>query len=182
MNSMNPQHGSQRGAALVIALVFLIAITLLGLTSIRSSTMELRMAMNEETRITALEQAQAMIDLVKSDEDNLPVQTGVAGSTVNCYVVDNYTPPSNIPCTHATKTVNLDTETGQLDGNVYTLVTRLTPATSPAPRGLGMSGDKFDVALFGVVGGYDRSDEGLGASEIEQGLIKPLPKARGINN
>lgn len=178
MTTATTQLTKQNGAALIIALVFLVAITLLGLTSIRSSTMELRMAVNEETRITALEQAQAMIDLVGSDDDNLPV-TGVSGGTsVGCYKTDGYTPPSSITC--STSTLTLDTT--EFDGSVYAEVVRLEPVVAPMPRGLGMSGDKFESALFGIVGGYDRSDEGLGAAEIEQGKLKPLPKARGINN
>lgn len=173
MHSSIRQPKYEQGAALVIALVFLVAITLLGLTSIRSSTMELRMAINEETRITAMEQAQAMIDLVESDEANLPVSSDGANVTVGCYA-----DPATAACPTNTMTLN----TSDFDGDVYAEVIRLEPAVAPMPRGMGMSGDKFDTALFGIVGGYNRSSEGLGAAEIEQGKIKPLPKARGINN
>ena len=173
--NQQPQSEKQQGAALVIALVFLVAITLLGLTSIRSSTMELRMAINEETRITAMGQAQAMINMVASDDNNLPVTSDAALTVVRCF-------PASADCADSPLGKVMLLDISKFTGNVYAEVTRLEPAIAPMPRGFGMSGDKFDSALFGIVGGFDRSTEGLGAAEIEERKVKPLPKARGINN
>ena len=54
----------QSGAILVIALVFLIAITLLTTSSMRSSNMGLLMAQNEEARVAADQAAQALADVI----------------------------------------------------------------------------------------------------------------------
>ena len=56
--------GRQDGAILVISLVILVAITLLTISSMRSSNIGLRMAQNEESRIAAVQGAQALAEPV----------------------------------------------------------------------------------------------------------------------
>ena len=51
----------QRGASLVIALMFLIVLTILGLVSVRSSTLQERMAGNDRDRAIAFEAAEAAL-------------------------------------------------------------------------------------------------------------------------
>jgi type IV pilus assembly protein PilX len=51
----------QRGASLVIALMFLIVLTVLGLVAVRSSTMQERMAGNDRDRAIAFEAAEAAL-------------------------------------------------------------------------------------------------------------------------
>ena len=52
---------SQRGASLVIALMFLIVLTILGLVAVRSSTVQERMAGNDRDRAVAFEAAEAAL-------------------------------------------------------------------------------------------------------------------------
>ena len=52
----------QNGAILVITLVFLLAISLLTVSSMQSSNIGLFMAQNEESRIAAAQGAQALAD------------------------------------------------------------------------------------------------------------------------
>jgi len=54
----------QRGAILVISLMFLVAITLLTVSSMRSSNIGLHMAQNEESRTAAIQAAQALADVI----------------------------------------------------------------------------------------------------------------------
>ena len=68
--------GRQDGAILVISLVILIAITLLTISSMRSSNIGLRMAQNEESRIAAVQGAQALADAIVSDPQTTPVIGG----------------------------------------------------------------------------------------------------------
>lgn len=51
-------HPSQRGAALVIALLLLLVMTIIGITSIQSSTVQTRMAANSDDRNRALQAAE----------------------------------------------------------------------------------------------------------------------------
>lgn len=60
---MNHRHHirSQRGISLVIALMFLIVLTVLGLVAVRSSTVQERMAGNDRDRAIAFEAAEAAL-------------------------------------------------------------------------------------------------------------------------
>lgn len=56
---MTIKHSTQKGAALFVALVFLVVITLISITAMRSSTLELLMATNEQGQRIALESVQS---------------------------------------------------------------------------------------------------------------------------
>jgi type IV pilus assembly protein PilX len=59
--SINGRGRAQRGASLVIALMFLIVLTIVGLVSVRSSTFQERMAGNNRDRAVAFEAAEAAL-------------------------------------------------------------------------------------------------------------------------
>ena len=75
----SPRH-RQRGAILVIALMFLVAITLYTISSMRSSNIGLFMAQNEESRVAAAQAAQALADAIVASPASTPV-VGVSGYT-----------------------------------------------------------------------------------------------------
>jgi type IV pilus assembly protein PilX len=54
-------HRRQQGASLVVALLFLIVLTVLGLVAVRSSTLHERMAGNDRDRAVAFETAEATL-------------------------------------------------------------------------------------------------------------------------
>lgn len=58
-------HASQRGATLIVALVLLAVITVIGLASIRSSNLELKMASSARDRAVALDYAESAVDIVR---------------------------------------------------------------------------------------------------------------------
>ena len=70
----------QQGAILVIALMFLIAITLYTISSMRSSNIGLYIAQNEESRVAAEQAAQALADAIVASPASTPV-VGVSGYT-----------------------------------------------------------------------------------------------------
>ena len=78
-----PVRSSQRGAALITALVFLGVITLLSVTSMRESTMGVRMAQNEEARLSGIQSAQALTEAV----DAPAKQVLMVGDTLESDVV-----------------------------------------------------------------------------------------------
>jgi type IV pilus assembly protein PilX len=61
MSYRTPALHRQQGASLVIALMFLIVLTILGLVSVRSSTLHERMAGNDRDRAIAFEAAEAAL-------------------------------------------------------------------------------------------------------------------------
>lgn len=172
---MNTMH-QQRGAALFTALMFLIMITMLSLTAMRSSVLELRMASNQELKNTAFQRAQAIIDSTIADSANMPT-LGAVDST-NCL------PNDAAACT--SKTVNLAdafladethlTDGDEDNGHMLARVTRLAPLEAPAPRAIGTSASIYSVATFEIRGKYDMTDLGQGGSEIVEGVMVLIAK------
>lgn len=87
----------QQGAALFIALIFLVIITLIAVTAMRTSTLELLMAVNDQARKTALDSAASASDAVIG---NSSISIGNAGD-IDCFQFgaspDDI--PSNVSCT-----------------------------------------------------------------------------------
>jgi type IV pilus assembly protein PilX len=67
MSHRLPALHRQQGASLVIALMFLIVLTILGLVSVRSSTLHERMAGNDRDRAIAFEAAEAALRDAEAD-------------------------------------------------------------------------------------------------------------------
>jgi len=157
----------QRGVALITALIFLIIITMLSLSNMRSSTLELRMANNDEVRVAAFQMAQAVVDATFDDSANTPVIGDVGYQ--NC--------TSNVSgCDETTITLPaglFDTEMAA--GDITVVVERITDE-QPPPRGIESSAAWFSTTTFSIQGRYDRSDENLGAAGIEQGVMILIPK------
>ncbi len=85
MKHAHPSARRQHGATLIITLVMLVLITLVGVSSIRTSTMEERMAGNSRDRDKALQAAEAAVrmclDKVKADTVAAGLKLTPAAST-----------------------------------------------------------------------------------------------------
>ena len=157
----------QSGVILVTSLVFLIAITLLAVTSMRSSNIGLHMAQNEESRIVALQGAQALADAIVSDP-NTTLVIGEPGFTT-CTATETNCQRNDLTMTNAI----MAEYTGS--GIISARVERMFPALRPAPRGVESSMDKFVAASFEVRSTYDRVSEGLGKQTIVEGILVLVP-------
>lgn len=162
-----PGRQRQHGAILVIALMFLVAITLFTVSSMRSSKIGLRMAQNEESRYAAIQAAQALADAIVANPASTPVigETGYVACTAGQSGCDGY----NLPVDDAT-----------LAGEVATYrlsarVERTGSVFRPPPRIVESSIDKFTSASFTVTTTFDRSDEGLGRQQITEGVLVLVP-------
>lgn len=154
---------SQQGAALFMALMFLVIITMLSLSAMRSSVMELRMAGNAESKAAAMQRAQSIIDATVARPSNTPVVGDVLETTC-------------LPGSSCTRN-NISLKDGAMfqdevdNGFIDVTVTRLAPLSKPAPRTQGYSLKGFQVATFQVQGQYDAASAGLGRAEIVEGLL-----------
>ncbi len=158
----------QQGAILVIALMFLIAITLFTVSSMRSSKIGLQMAQNEESRITAVQAAQALADAIVANPASTPVigKTGFTACTAGQYNCDR----NDLP-------VNNDELNSAVAANYLSArVERIGAIFRPPPRVVESSIDKFTSASFKVTTEYDRVDEGLGRQQITEGVLVLVPK------
>ena len=159
-------RSSQSGVILVIVLVFLGVITLLSMTLMRGSTTGIYMAQNEEARYAGIQEAQALTEAIVSDPATTPVIGGAGFS--NCTVAepgcDRYVVP--LPA-YLDNQVTL--------GHLSARIERLSPPSKPPPRVIESSIDKFSAASFQIRATYDRSAEGLGRVELNEGIIVLVP-------
>jgi hypothetical protein len=160
-------RNKQSGAILVIALLFLVTITLLTVASMRSSNIGLQMVQNEESQVLAVQGAQALADAIISDPGTTPV-IGASGYTLCTY--------SGSGCDRADLAIENVTLTEAIASNIVSArVERMGPAFRPPPRIIESSIDKFSSASFEVTTTYDRVDESLGRQQITEGVLVLVP-------
>lgn len=158
----------QSGAVLVTALIFLLAITVLTVSSMRSSKIELHMAHNEESRIAGIQAAQALADAIATNPASTPV-TGLPGFTA-CT-------PNEAGCTKNDLSVTDPALAYEVASNhISARVQRTGTVFKPPPRIVESSIDKFSAASFSVATTYDRMDAGLGRQQVVQGVLVLVPK------
>lgn len=63
-SNLRPPPARQKGIVLVVGLVFLLVLTIIGVTSLRTTTLEQRMAGNMQQKTVAFQDAEAKIALV----------------------------------------------------------------------------------------------------------------------
>lgn len=158
---------NQQGAILVIALIFLVAITLFTISSMRSSKIGLFMAQNEESRVTAVQAAQALADAIVANPASTPV-VGTTGFTA-C------TPGQSGCNKNDLAVVNAHLADSVAASYLKARVERTGTVFRPPPRIVESSIDKFTSASFRVVTEYDRVDEGLGRQQITEGVLVLVP-------
>jgi hypothetical protein len=158
----------QRGAILVIALVFLIAITLYTISSMRSSNIGLFMAQNEESRVAAAQAAQALADAIVATPASTPV-VGVSGYTA-CTANESGCTRNDLPVTDPVLAYAIAND------YIAARVERTGTIFRPPPRVVETSIDKFSSASFRVTTTYDRVDEGLGREQVTEGVLVLVPK------
>ncbi|MCC2655065.1 MAG: hypothetical protein K0Q76_173 [Panacagrimonas sp.] len=177
----------QHGAALATALFFLVMITILGLAAMRAGQNDLRLALNEETRITAVQRAQSLLEsMLQNDEANLVVRQG-SGYVQNCFVSAQLDAVSlknrqAFECPSALVDATA-LPAGVLQQHAYTLVRRESVGGSDfAPVSAlrrGDSGERFRLASFTVLAGYDRTSASRASSADESGNFSAAEVSQG---
>jgi hypothetical protein len=158
----------QQGAVLVVALMFLVAITLLTISSMRSSNIGLHMAQNEESRIAAIQSAQALADVIVANPAATPV-VGKSGFTA-CTPGQPNCDRNNLPVSDPMLASDV------ANYHLSARVERTGGTFQPPPRAVESSIDKFTSASFKVTTTFDRVDEGLGRQAITEGIMVLVPK------
>ena len=163
-NTLQKQHG----AILVVALMFLIAITLLTISSMRATNIGLFMAQNEESRIAAEQAAQALADAIVANPSATPVfgMQGFTACTAGQTNCDRYDLTIQDPVLSYAIASN----------HISARVERVGPIFRPPPRVVESSIDKFTSAGFRVTTTYDRVAEGLGRQQVSEGVLVLVPK------
>jgi Tfp pilus assembly protein PilX len=183
-----PSHRFQRGAVLFTALMFLIVVTFIALASIRSGVLELRMSLNDETRVSAFQQAQSLVDWVAAtpaatpvvgDEDFKRCTTSVINNA-DCDVNEDFVTEAAL--VNAMNVVNGDT---WLNSEFSVAVQRTGSEDAPCPRGIGTTAVGTGCAPFRVTVVYDCTEcspqNGGGRVEINEGVLIFVSSGSGRN-
>jgi len=158
---------SSSGSVLIIVLVFLMILTIATTTAMRTRIVEMRMAANEETRITTLELTQSIVEQVVGNPDNFNLASGVGFKNCTANVIN---------CSENSITVDAALAHSADNNAVEVIVERLEPALSPAPRALMVSGNAFNVARFEVSVNFKVGPMSDGSIEIAQGVLVVVPR------
>jgi len=161
---------AQRGAALFVALILLMAITLVSLASLSTSLLELRMSNNTEAGVSAFEYAQSAMDDVISNGSTNFLVTGVNGET-NC------TASYPTACTY--NNVVLPSPFDNAAANQLKITRTSDSGCPPRIPNYETSCDKSKAASFTVDSLYDRSALGQGKAQVLQGYVKVFPTPQG---
>jgi hypothetical protein len=152
---------SQQGVALAVALILLVVLTLLALSGVRLSGMELRLSANDQIRIEAFEQGQSLVDVSIREFSNTPVLSPgtviCARATSDCSTVKTSLLPDSYASDLANKYVNL-------------IIRGIPPLLAEPPVGTGFSIAVFDASYLQVTGEYDKNPEGRGKATINEGI------------
>lgn len=166
---MNTVPNHQKGVVLVVALVLLVAITLLSLAGMSTTTLELLMATNQQARTNAFQQAEAGVDAVGSNLDNFAVVGAVGAQRCTPGFHDGryYDATGEITCGSPDLVIPSEYDLTYSRG----VVGRLPPRLQAAPRFIETSAKKLKVATFKIDSRYDARDTRQGRAEHNQGMI-----------
>jgi Tfp pilus assembly protein PilX len=152
----------QKGAALITALVLLVALTLVALSGIQTSSVQLQISGNDEATVEAYEFAQSVVDAVIENSTNFVVGANIGYTT--CMVAG--------PGCNATS-INL-TETMFSGVNLQAKVELLKIGQSPRLVN-GNSMSQTNGAYFSIEGQYDETANNRGKSDVVQGYVMIIP-------
>jgi Tfp pilus assembly protein PilX len=147
---------NQSGAALVIALVMMIVLTLIGLASVFSSTFEMKISGNKRCSTDSFYAADSGVQVVEARVDNF---------NMNLYITGTYNPftdINNINPTNAQVTITHDaTQQG-------------------APRGYGFSATNFEFEHFQIGStGQTCANPIPSTTTIQEKLVRLVPTQQG---
>jgi len=167
MNSINAKRPRQRGVALLIALTLLLFASIIALSAVRYSALAVRVANNNEYRISTFESVQSVIDAAISNPSNTPV-SGATG-----YVACS-TGVSGCNSDAATVTLPNNFLAADIAAQRVTVKIKRLAGTTNCPRAFGNELDFF-CAQFSVESTYDHNaaGDGRGRSMVTEGVIVP---------
>jgi hypothetical protein len=169
MNALTHTRQSQHGVVLFISLIMLVVIGMLTMSLMGMSRIEMRLANNEEARISGLQMAQALSDMIVARPDMTPVVGSAGfklcvGAQTGCDMDMDMT---DIPANDITAAVD--------GGYLRASAARQEPEFRPPPRGMGFSASKFVATSFRLESEFDRTEDGQGHAGVEEGLTVLIP-------
>lgn len=160
----------QNGAALVVALLVLIIVTLIGLAGMRTGVLELHMSLNDEQRMRFSQTLQGSLEWVSSGNWDATKKLlsskiklkGLPGEITQCSSNYSGCPDSTWP----------GSATPPFSSNETIVVRRLYPSYAPPPR---MRGYEYSVgipaAFYQIEATYNAKNNDSGYARAVQGMM-----------
>ena len=166
---------SSRGAVLLIALIFMLLLSVIAATVMQSAILQLRMAGNDQFMEEALHQAQAIAAELSLNPGNFLLMGEVGDG--NC-------PPGRQDAGCDQSQLQVPASVPTLDA--YALDYRVVRQEPLLWKGfpvreaehLASSSTGFDAALFEIEVQLDGSGNGLGSAHVVQGMVVRVPVMR----
>lgn len=175
---------NQHGAALAIALLMLVIITLLGVAAVRATQVELRLSQNSESRMSAQQAAQTMLGYLMSTANvssNLPANDNVS---FRVCLVGGSVVASNLPftCGATDSAATLGSLPINLSQYGYVESKREQPlfVEVNVDRDALSSARNYDFARYTITGGYDNTLNGMSAAEVTESRLVLHVKTNGV--
>lgn len=182
MNRPYPAKPLEHGAALAVALVLLVVLTLLGVAAVRSTQTQLRLSSNAESRTNAVQAAESLLETVASDSNNTPVDYNP--DFRSCYLPTGGAAAALFTCGSADSKIALDSNNSSSDhlSYGYAEVRRVLPlfVSVNVMREAQTSARQYDFARYSITGGIDRSAEGRSAAEVVESVLILHSKPAGV--
>jgi Tfp pilus assembly protein PilX len=159
---------TQQGVALAVALIILVGVTVVSLSMLATSMLEVVMAGSDEARTTAFQKAEAGIDAVASDTNNLQVIGNVGYKNCTSGFASKYGGTCN--ATSVALPNDYDATGSEIS------VRREAPLEQCPPRAMSTSCDSFGVATFSLDSRFDATQSRGGRVELTQGYMLLVPK------
>ncbi len=165
---MNRYPASQRGFALLVALMFLIIVTLLSVSAMRSSTMELRMSGNEQEYRIGFDSTQSAADTLRSSTQLAVTNQG----DVSCFGF------GAIPnCNGAVANLDLGASTGANTNNIVRATLNNISTTCPYSSGnsAAITASRHgsgSCAYFTIESTYDATNQRGSRVDTQSGFVK----------
>ena len=161
-------HKNQ-GTALITSLVLLLALTVVALAAMHTTTAQLLISSNDEATVSAHEYAQSVIDEIIETPSNFVV--GAANGYTLCT-----TGESGCDATSMTLSSSMFS-TPVVGTGVKARVELLKVGTAPRLHS-GNSAAVTQGAYFSITGKYDETSSGKGKANIVQGYVILLPNGQ----
>jgi PilX N-terminal len=161
-----------RGAVLLLALVFMLMLTMIAATVMQTSILQLHMAGNDQFLEEVLQRAQAIADELSLDVDNFLLQGDVgdvncpSGSEDPICTQNQLRIPESIFTTEGIELEYRVTRREPLLWHSFPI--RQSESTAS-------SSSRFDAALFEIEVRIDGSKRGLGSARVIQGIAVRVP-------
>lgn len=158
---MKPMKSRQEGAVLIVALLILIVVTVLGVSTTENGILQMQMAGNDQARMDAFERAESANEYLVDTTTSLPVVGGTGYKICTSGI------------SGCNETITLPTEFSASAHEVE--IIRVAPESMPPPRFLSTSSSQFASAAFESESRY--ADTATGAQVgIVLGILKLTPK------